>query len=296
VDGARTEVACIQQANAMLGEAPVWHPQEERLYWADVTRPAIYAFEPGVGQVGVWPMPSEVGFLVPRDGGGVVAGLRAEGIVAVDVTGGGTLRPIVQPAVGKPPGRFNDARTDPMGRLWTGWLTDSRVMPGTLYRIDPDRSVHDMLDDIVASNGIGWSPDGSTFYCTDSHVRTIWAFAFDMQAGTLGDRRRFFITDASGETPDGMQVDAEGCVWTVIYNGGRVVRLSPDGAVLAEISLPARLTTSCAFGADGLATLFVTTAIREQKGPALEGQPNAGGLLALKPGVSGRADTPVRFD
>jgi len=288
------EVTCVQQANAHLGEGPVWHPQEGRLYWADVTRPCIYAFEPDVGQVGIWPMPSEVGFLVPRDGGGVVAGLRDEGIVAVDATYG-RLTPIVQPAIGKPPGRFNDARTDPMGRLWTGWLTDSRLMPGTLYRIDKDLSVNPMLDDVFASNGMGWSPDGTTFYYTDSHIGTIWAFDFNMDDGELGDRRCFFRTSVQGETPDGMQIDSEGNVWTVIYNGGRIVRLDPDGNVLAEIPLPVRLTTSAAFGGEGLATLFVTTAIRQQSAILLDGQPDAGGLFALRPGVAGRGDTLLRL-
>lgn len=293
--GATIEATCVQQANAMLGEAPVWHPQEHRLYWADVTRPCIYAFEPGVGQVGIWPMPSEVGFLVPRDGGGVIAGLRDEGIVAVEVTRGGVVDPIVQPAIGKPPGRFNDARTDAKGRLWTGWLTDSRVMPGTIYRIDPDRTAHAMLNDITASNGMGWSPNGATYYCTDSTIGTIWAFAFDMETGSLGERRPFFVTDVGKETPDGMQVDAEGCVWTVIYNGGRVVRLDPQGAVMTEIHLPVRLSTSCAFGGDGLETLFLTSAIRNQKGSELANQPDAGGLFTLRPGVAGRADRSVRF-
>ena len=294
MSGRSIEIACVQQANAQLGEGPVWHPQENRLYWADVTRPCIYAFEPGAGQVGIWPMPSEVGFLVPREGSGVVAGLRAEGIVAVD-TADGRLTPLVQPAIGKPSGRFNDARTDPKGRLWTGWLTDSRLMPGTLYRIDPDLSVTAVLNDIVASNGMGWSPDCATFYYTDSHIGTIWAAEFDLDSGELGERRRFFATRVPGETPDGMQVDAEGCVWTVIYNGGRIVRLDPGGKVIAEIALPVRLTTSAAFGGAGLATLYVTSAIRQQQAVVLDGQPEAGGLFALRPGVTGQADTLLPF-
>lgn len=288
----RPQVECVQQANAFLGEAPVWHPEENLLYWADVTRPCIYAFEPGKGQVGIWPMPSEVGFLVPRAGGGVIAGLRAEGIVSVDVKDGGRLVPVAQPAVGKPPGRFNDAHVDARGRLWTGWLTDSRVMPGTLYRVDPDGSARAMVSDVTASNGMGWSPDGRTFYHTDSHIGVIWAYDFDMATGALGERRCFLELDVTRETPDGMQVDAEGCVWTAVYRGGRLIRLAADGTALAEVPLPVRLTTSCGFGGTSLRTLYVTSAIRQQSGRELEEQPMAGGLFALDAGVAGLPDTP----
>lgn len=282
------QVECVQQANAFLGEGPVWHPEDALLYWLDVGRPAIYAFEPGRGQVGVWPLPSETGVLVPRRGGGVVAVTRNEGVVAVNSDG--TLTPIAQPAIGRPPGRANDGRVDRRGRLWFGWLTDSRVMPGTVFRLDPDGSVHRMIEDAVASNGMGWSPDDRTFYHTDSHFGVIWAYDFDAETGALSKRREFLRLDVSRETPDGMQVDADGNVWTAVYRGGRLIKLSPAGVVVEEIPLPCRLTTSCAFGGPGLETLYVTSAIRQQSAVELADQPLAGGLFAFRPGVRGQPD------
>ena len=285
-------ITCVQHANAFLGEAPVWHPEEQRLYWVDVTRPAIYAFEPGRGQVGIWPLPSQTGFIAPRQGGGLIAASRHEGIVSVDLERGAKLTPIAQPAIGRPPGLYNDGKVDPKGRLWIGWLTDSRLIPGAVFRLDPNGSTHIMIDDVVASNGMGWSPNGKIFYHTDSHIGVIWAYDFDLNSGTLGNRSRFLELDVKRETPDGLQVDSEGHVWTAIYRGGRLIHLSPDGSIVGEINFPARLTTSCAFGGRDLDTLYVTTAIRQQSGEELANQPLAGGLFSLQPGVRGQPNTP----
>jgi len=227
--------------------------------------------------------------MVPRRGGGVVLATRDEGVVALDVASG-RLEPIAQPAAGRPPGRANDGRVDAQGRFWVGWLTDSRLLPGALFRIDPDGSVRTMVADVVASNGMGWSPDGRTFYHTDSHIGTIWAYAFEPESGELGGRRALLELDVAKETPDGLAVDAEGHLWSAIYRGGRLLRLAPDGTILEQIPLPATLTTSCAFGGADLSTLFVTTAIRGQSARELRDQPLAGGLFAFRPGVRGQID------
>ncbi len=285
-------ITCVQQANAFLGEAPVWHPEEQRLYWVDVGRPAIYAFEPGRGQVGIWPLPSQTGFIAPRKGGGLIAASRHEGIFALDLEHGVTLTPIAQPAAGRPPGLYNDGAVDAKGRLWVGWLTDSRVMPGALFRVDPGGNTTTMIDDVFASNGLGWSPDGKTFYHTDSHFGVIWAYDYNLVSGTLGSRRRFLSLDVSRETPDGLQVDTDGHVWTAVYKGGRLIHLTPDGSIVEEIAIPTRLTTSCAFGGPDMETLYVTTAIRQQNGKELLDQPLAGGLFSLRPGARGQPDTP----
>ena len=287
------EIECVQQTNVFLGEGPCWHPEEERLYWLDVDphRPSIYAFEPGRGQVGIWPLPSDAGFLGPRKGGGLIAATRNEGIVTVD-TDSGRLRHLAMPGLGRAPGRVNDGRVDPQGRLWVGWLTDSRVMPGAIYRYEPDGSLRVMIDDVTASNGMGWSTDSRTMYFTDSTIGTIWACEFEPETGTIGARRPFLQLDVSRETPDGLQVDAEDHVWTAVYRGGRLIRLNPSGRIVAEVPFPVKLTTSCAFGGPNLETLYVTSGIREQTRAELADQPLAGGLFAFKPGVRGQPFIP----
>ena len=287
------EIVCVQAANAFIGEGPCWHPEDGRLYWLDVSphRPTIYAFEPDRGQVGIWPLPSETGFIGPRKGGGLIAATRNEGIVTIDLASG-RLRHLAMPGLGRAPGRINDGRVDPQGRLWVGWLTDSRVMPGAIYRYDPDGSMRVAIDDVTASNGIGWSTDSRTMYYTDSTIGTIFAAEFDPVAGTVGARRPFLQLDVSRETPDGLQVDAEDHVWTAVYRGGRLLRLHPSGRIVAEIPFPVTLTTSCAFGGPELRTLYVTSGIREQSRADLADQPLAGGLFAFEPGVRGQPFVP----
>ncbi len=79
-----------------------------------------------------------------------------------------------------------------------------------------------------------------------------------------------------------MTVDAEGCVWTAQWGGGCVIRLSPDGAEIARVTVPgAKFVTSVAFAGDDLGDLYITTAKQNDTGE------NAGAIFLLRPGVHG---------
>jgi len=277
-------VDCLQQANAILGEGPLWHPDEGALYWMDIQRPAIYRFVPGKGQTGNWPMPSAVGAMgFCRDGRLIVA-LENEAVCLFDPDTG-DLQPFVDPVSVCGPknvsGRYNDGRVDARGNFWVGWLSHDRKQPGALFRITPSGKVGKVLDDPVAPNGLGWSPDGRIFYFTDSHINTIWAYDCDLETGALGQRREFVKQDPSQGIFDGLCVDAAGNVWTALYGGGAVVKLSPDGREAARINLPVRLVTSCCFGGDGLRNLLITTAVRGQDAVELLTQPQAGSVFSI---------------
>lgn len=136
-------------------------------------------------------------------------------------------------------------------------------------------------------NGIGWSPDNRIMYFTDTMVRTIWAYEYDVTRGDLGQRRVFAWLDAHDGLPDGLTVDAEGFVWSAVWDGWRVIRYAPDGGIDREIRLPVQRPTSCMFGGPALDTLYVTSA-----SVGLQGAPLAGGLFAVRPGVAGIPETP----
>jgi sugar lactone lactonase YvrE len=282
----RTQEPRVEQfANAILGESPIWHPTERVLYWADISRPAIYRYDPAIGQTGNWPLPSDVGAFGFRRDGGLIVATEHEGIGTLD-TATGILTPLVKP--GHPePGRFNDGRVDPAGRFWVGWVTHARKNPGALFRVDPDGHCVAILLDLTASNGLGWSPDGRTMYVTDSHIGTIWAFDFDIAGGGLSNRRPFYRRPRSEGVVDGLSVDRDGCVWTALYDGWAVLRLDPRGDLLERIPVPVALTTSCCFGGPGLDTLFLTSGVRKQTAPALLNQPWAGALLSMPVAVPG---------
>jgi sugar lactone lactonase YvrE len=290
------EILDIIETGAILGESPVWSARDKALYWIDIKAPAIHRFDPATRTDTSWPVAQEIGSIALRQGGGLIAGLR-DGLATIgaDMT---TLDWITDPEADKPINRFNDGKCDRQGRFWSGTMFDPPGPPasyferepvGILYRLDGDHGCHPMADDILVSNGLAWSPDGSVMYFTDSPRRTIWAYDFDTATGELGDRRVFAeIPDAPGRgTGDGATVDAEGYYWSAEFRGSRLVRYAPDGAVDRMVELPVSRPTSCAFGGDGMARLFVTSAKIMLSEAELALEPHAGALFVLDVGVSG---------
>jgi len=291
-------IDCLQQANAILGEGPLWHVDQGALYWIDILRPAIYRFVPGIGQTGNWPMPSAVGAMGFCDDGRLIVALENEAVCFFDpITG--DFQPFVDPVALFGPnsvaGRYNDGRVDALGNFWVGWLSHDRKHPGALFRIEPNGTVTKILHDPVAPNGLGWSPDGTIFYFTDSHINTIWAYDCDLKTGTLGQRKLLAKQDRSLGIFDGLSIDTNGNIWTALYGGGAVVQLSPDGQELTRINLPVRLVTSCCFGGKKLDNLMITTAIRGQSPADLVMQPLAGAIFGLPSNQPGQVEYSVKI-
>lgn len=139
-----------------------------------------------------------------------------------------------QPAIGDTQAvQFNDGKCDRYGRFWVGTMDRAEREPlGSLYRGDADGTIIAVLDAIITSNGHGWSPDDRTMYHTDSWTYTITAYDFDPVAAELANGRVFAQDDPTAHTaPDGLTVDAEGGVWSATWDGWRMVRYRPDGAI-----------------------------------------------------------------
>ena len=284
-------VRCVQEANAILGEGPTWDSRLEVLYWVDILRPAVFRFDPRLGQTGFWSVPRPIGCVAPTLLDSHLVFADADGFGFLDLTTGEIER-IASPEAELSANRFNDGKVDAAGRLWAGSMHSScREPTGNLYRFDPDRSVHRMVTGLICSNGIGWSPDGRTMYFTDSMVRTIWACDFDVKRGEIGERRVFATFAGDYGVPDGLTVDVEGFVWSAIWDGWRVVRLTPDGDTEREVQMPVQRPSSCAFGGPDLKTLYITSANVELDGCALKRGPLAGGLFAAECDVPGLPQT-----
>jgi sugar lactone lactonase YvrE len=170
---------------------------------------------------------------------------------------------------------------------------DERPGAGSLYRLALDGAVSTMLDGLTVSNGLGWAPDDATGYLSDSGQKVVWAFDYDLDAGTLGERRVLldFSDDPDG-VADGLTVDDEGCLWTALWGGGSVRRYSPAGELLAVVEVPGvENTTSCAFAGD---LLVISTSAHGLDDDARAAQPDAGRLFTVRPGVSGPPANPYR--
>src|SRR5512146_1119047 len=286
------EPRCIQPANAILGEGPSWDARQEVLYWVDIKRPAIFRLEPTRGQTGHWPMPNPVGCVAPTRNPARLVFADSEGFGFLDVQTGQIAR-LADPERDLAGHRFNDGKVDRAGRFWTGTMDDQCIRDsGSLYRLDCDGAVHRMDSGFICSNGLGWSPDDSTMYFTDSMTRTIWAYDFDLRRGAVGGRRVFAKLGEGDGVPDGLTVDSEGCVWSAIWDGWRLIRYTPGGSIDREVRMPVQRPSSCMFGGPDLKTLYITSACVELGWQALRSGPLAGALFSLECEVPGLPETP----
>lgn len=273
-----------------LGEAPVWNVAEQSLYWVDCTASRLFALRPD-GAVDAWDLGEYPGSYAFRaDGRGLVVAFR-RGLALIDLGPPGSVdRPgaiagrvdIADPVIDLRRGRFNDGACDRRGRFWTGQL-DRQPAPEPcvfLYRLDPDLSVRRMDGGIGLSNGIAFSPDDTAMYHADTHARKVYRSDYDIGTGINCNKRIFLDYADRAGAPDGLTVDAEGCLWVAEPGSARVSRYTPDGRCDRSIVVPVDAPTSVMFGGADLATLFVTSAT------VGEG-PLEGALLAVRPGVCG---------
>lgn len=273
------------QANDVLGEGPVWVPEEQALFWVDIQRPSLQRWHPESGHYQNWKMPTDIGCFALRKQGGAVLGLRT-GFAYLEFSSG-TVTNLIDPEADKAYTRFNDGKCDRRGRFWAGTMDEvGSNTRGALYRLDTDGEYHQILPGIGISNGLGWSPDNRIMYYTDSVKRTIWAYDFDLDSGVITNQRVFATTPPS-YVPDGLTVDSDGFVWSAKWDGWKVVRYAPDGSVDLEVILPVQRPTSCIFGGPELKHLYITSASVGLSKSEMAEQPQAGGVFVLESDAEG---------
>ena len=286
ISGAAIE--CVLPWDATVGESPVWHPEEQRLYWIDIQQKTIHRFDLESKVNESFPLPEIVTSIALRAQGGLV--LTLEKSFAFFDPATHHLEKISGVEENLPANRFNDGKCDPQGRFWAGTMDakEWKKPSGNLYRMDVDHSVSRMQSQVICSNGTGWSPDGRTMYYTESFRYAIFAYDFEPENGSLSNRRTFAEMESnSGGFPDGMTIDAEGFVWSNQVGLGRIVRYDPDGKIERIVQLPVPRATDCTFGASHLDTLYVTSARETMTSQQLEKAPLSGSLFAINMGDAG---------
>jgi sugar lactone lactonase YvrE len=279
----------------LLGESPMWHPTEQVLYCCDIPGRRVHRFNPATGRHDSWAIDSEPASLAPIASSRDLLLACRDGLWRFDTTAG--CRHLSAP----PPydtnhERFNDGKCDPQGRFWVGTLFEPREPALAALYCHDGHHLKRRADGITTSNGLAWAPGGRTMYWSDTRAHTVYALPFDPDTGTLGERRVFahFPVKQPGQDlatyggrPDGAAVDVEGCYWVAMFEGQRLLRLSPAGEVLREIALPVRCPTMPCFGGVDLQTLYITTARENRPEAELAEQPWAGRVLRLRVDVPG---------
>ncbi len=284
------EVTCVVDCRDMLGESPVWCPIDQRLYWLDIKGQSISWFAPATGETKTIAVDEQPGSLV----------LRKQGGMAVAFYGGfrffdpetGAVDTIHELEADTPESRMNDGRCDRQGRFWAGSMDDIMRRPlGSLYRLDPDLSCHQIESGIICSNSIAFSPDGATMYYADLGIDTIWAYDLDTASGALSNKRVFAAPRSAPGIPDGSTVDSEGYLWNARWNGWSLARFAPDGTLERTIDMPFQCVTCPMFGGEALDVIYVTGAHVTLSEAERAEQPQAGSIFAVNgTGATGIAE------
>jgi len=262
-----------------LGESPVWDARCQRLFWVDsISRQILSADAQGQGLT-QWDTPSTVGSIGLCEQG-LIAALE-DGFYRLDLATG-RFMPIALPERDQHAVRFNDGKADRQGRFLSGTMRHGGAQgtPGKLYRLNEGGTVSVLQDGIMLSNSLCFSPDGTVMYFADSLQLCIWAYDYVADAPFATNRRVLIDTTPHGSAPDGATVDAEGYLWVAFVQSDRIVRISPEGKVVADLASPAPYPSCPAFGGPGLATMYVTT-LWDTGGMFKTDHPLGGRMLAI---------------
>jgi sugar lactone lactonase YvrE len=268
-----------------LGENPLWDDRTGKLLFVDISAPALFRLDPETRALERWEMPSTIGsFGLCADGRAIVA-LR-QGVHFFDFASG-TFEFVVHPEPDAPYNRLNDGKVGPDGRFWVGSMDDTpdKQPRAALYRIDWDGTAIRMVDGLVVSNGLAWSPDGRTMFHSDSRGKFVAAYDYDLATGDISNRRVLASPQEEDGRPDGGATDAGGRYWSAGVSAGCLNCYAPDGTIERKLVLPMPAPTMPCFGGPDLRTLYVTSLTTDRTGEKV-----AGTLVGLDAGVAG---TPV---
>jgi len=273
-------------AQCELAEGPLWDASRGLLRWVDILPGRVHALDVTSGTHRSFGVGDTVGTVGLTRSGGLVLALA--GGFALSGPDGEDLRPFGDFSVDRSVTRFNDGKPDPWGSFWAGTMAvpEDSGLPSSLYRLSPDGVVTELFGGVGLSNGLDWSDDRRVFYYSDSHAGGVDAFDTDPDTGALSGRRLF--AEVTGGVPDGLTLDAEGCLWLAVWGSSELRRYTPDGRLDTIVKLPVSQVSSAAFGGADLSTLYITTAREGFTAADLAVEPHAGDIFACTPGVTGR--------
>lgn len=237
-----------------FAEGPRWH--DGRLWFSDMHGGEVVAVDlEGRRETiaRVPSCPSGIGFLA--DGAPIVVSMVDRRLLRLGPDGPEPYADLSTIATG----RCNDMVVDGRGNAYVGnfgfdMFGGAERKPAKLALVTPDRRARAVADDLMFPNGTVVIPDGSTLIIGETYARRLTAFSIAGD-GSLSDRRVWAELPAP---PDGICLDAEGCIWIAnpIPPGG-FLRVAEGGEVKDRIDLPARAGYACMLGGPERRTLFL---------------------------------------
>ena len=259
-----------------VAESPVWDAANRRLLFCDINGKKINALAVDSGARESWILPEVVGSLGLCHSGRLVVALRHRVVLFDPRTQAITdLTPaVVEPVTN----RMNDGKVGPDGAFWVGSMDENspRQPLGSLYRVTADGRIEKKSEGYAVSNGLAWSPDGSTMYHSDSTSAIIEAWDFEASTGSMRNHRVIAkLTNEDGR-PDGAATDVEGNYWSAGPSAGCINCFSPTGQLLTKLPFPVPGPTMVCFAGE----FIYVTSLREGKSAEILAQhPTLGGLF-----------------
>lgn len=261
-------------------EGPLWHATQQCLYWTDIYTGELFRYNTATQAYEQIYFGEPVGgYTIQADSSLLLFKSRG----TIERWSEGKITTLIPELPDELQTRFNDVIADPVGRVFCGTMP-TLESPGRFYRLNLDGSITLLLEGLEVPNGMGFTPDRKQFYLTESDKQKIYLFDYDQASGDLSNQRVYITTPKDEGVPDGMTVDAEGCIWSARWDGGHLCRYTPDGSEVLRIPFPARKVTSVTFGGVNYTDMYVTTAggnDREQEGTG------AGAIFHLNFGIQG---------
>lgn len=285
------EVISLGNPICRLAECPVWNDTEQALYWTDIPAQRLWRYDPANRETTLeWEGGLTIGGFAFTETGAIVM-CTHDGVFKLTRPAGNLERLLDIPMA--PDERFNDITTDPRGRIFAGTLTERRV-EGLLYRLERGKDPTVVLRDIRTSNGMTFSLDLRYFYHTDSRVRTITRYEYDLASGDIQNPCVVYRGKKDDGSPDGITMDTEGFIWVACYRGGKIIRIDEKGRTVRELPIPAAQPSSVMFGGESLNELFITSAsqgaVDHAQGLDDRGRYLGGAVFRVQPGVMGRKE------
>ena len=278
----------VDASRDLLGEGALWSSASQVLYWVDAMGQLVRRLDPANGVVTNWTMPSHVGSVALTSSPDRLLVALRNGIYLLNLQDG-ALETVACPADLPAGARFNDGKVDREGRFVVGtiladpWLRiEGRKAAGKLYRLNADRSLEVLDDDIRLSNASCFSPDGRLLYFADTPDSEVRVYDYDRASGKVSNRRRFVDTRAVGSMPDGATVDADGCLWVALPQIAAIAQYDPEGRLLRTVPTPCPLPTCPTFGGAALDELYVTSLHDSGNGRLISTHPESGYVFRIR--------------
>jgi sugar lactone lactonase YvrE len=285
--GTSQKADLLFDAEATLGEGPVWDQRREQLFWVDIEGCKLHRHLPATNENDLWEFDQMIGAVAPKTDGNLLLALETGLATFNTVRGTTTLHNVLEN--NDPLLRFNDGKCDPNGNFWIGTMHKAFIAgTGNVYRVSPDYSASLQIRNTAISNGMAWSPNRSRFYYIDSPTYQVVSFDFDEATSEISNQKTAINIPESYGSPDGMTIDQEGMLWIAHWGGSCVRRWDPDtGKFLALVAVDAPHVTSCCFGGKDLNMLYITTARSGLNKKELQAAPRSGGLFCIRTEVPG---------